>query len=266
MWRKWSTLYLRYCMNALEYRSELFVWFILTVIPTVILILVWQSILGGQDPIKGYEFGNLIQYYMLVILINELTASHFENWWVRMIREGKIDLFFTRPFSLLQTILIGDIGRKSIYALLTLPVFAVTWLVMNQIWPIGSFALSLPVIGLFLLCLVFAFAVQFLLGLIIVMLGFWIEGAQGLEHFKWVVINLLSGFIIPVVFMPDWLRSVVEALPLKYMYAVPIGLLQGKNTLTLSELWYPLAFVIGLWLVSQLLWRFALKHYTSAGG
>jgi len=266
MWNKWKTLYTRYFINAIEYRSELIVWFLLSVIPTLILILVWQSIFNSQGNIQGYGLGEIIQYYLLVIFIGELTASHFENWWVRMIREGKIDLFFTRPFSLQQTIFIGDLSRKTVYALLTLPLFAAIWWAMSQVWVIQPFNLSAAVLLGFVVCLAISYAIYFFMGLIIVFMGFWLEGAQSLEHFKWIIVTLLSGSFIPVTFLPDWLKNLVNLLPFKYMYAVPIGLLQGKTTISITELIYPLSFIVCLWIIAQILWRLALKRYTSAGG
>jgi ABC-type uncharacterized transport system permease subunit len=46
--------------------------------------------------------------------------------------------------------------------------------------------------------MIVAHTIQFLIALWIVLLGFWFEGSSGLEHFKWIVLSLFSGAMIPM--------------------------------------------------------------------
>ncbi len=265
MVKKWWGVFQRYLSRSLEYRAELVVWFLLSLLPTLLVILVWSSIFK-EGQIEGYAHGSMIQYYLLVVFINESTASHFESRRVTEIREGKIDLFFTRPFSYQLDILIGDLAGKCMYLLMTLPLLLGTWWFLTRQVATPAFVVTLPTVLFFLTCLLIAYAIQFLIALLIVLAGFWLEEAEGLEHFKWLVISLTSGFFVPITFMPEWLRNVVEWLPFQYMFAVPIDVLQGKALPEFSKLWYPLIFILGLWAASQYLWKQALRRYASAGG
>lgn len=266
MLRKWRALFQTYFISSLEYRSEMLMWLILALVPLMILLLVWQSLLQGQATLRGYELGQIVQYYLMVIFINETTASHFENWRVTQIREGKIDHFMTRPLSFLQDILMGDLARKALYLILTLPIYIVAWIMISKVWPGPQLILNFQTVSTTVFLLAGTYLIEFLLALIIVILGFWIEGSEGLEHFKWLSISLFSGWLIPIVFMPLWLQKWVSYLPFKYMFAVPIGILQGTHTLDWGGYVYVLSFVIWLWLLAMWLWHFARQKYASAGG
>lgn len=266
MYKKWLALFKSYFISSLEFRTELIVWFLLAIIPTCILFVVWQSIFASRSEIGGYQLASIIQYYLLGVFINEVTASHFENRRVNQIREGKIDHYLTRPLSFMTEILVGDTARKCMFVCLTFPIYSVIWFIVSKIWPTGELYFSLTSLASFSLLVLFAFSVEFFLALLNVICGFWLEGAQGLEHFKWIIITLFSGWFMPVEFMPSWLRYMVEILPFKYMYAVPIGILQNKANLALGDFLYMGGFVALLWLIASLLWRQALRKYSSAGG
>ena len=118
----------------------------------------------------------------------------------------------------------------------------------------------------FLGLIVFGYLVEFSFAMIAVMITFWFESGEGLEHFKWIIMSIFSGYLVPVEFMPGWLRGVVEALPFKYVYSVPIQLLQGKTQLRVLDLAYIFAFLSFIYLFQTMLWRLTVRKYTSAGG
>ncbi len=234
--------------------------------PLLLLFIVWANIYQGQDQLGGYTLAGLVQYYLLSLIISGVSSTYFEDWRVREIREGKIDYFLIRPLSYLMEILCRDIGGKLFYL-----VNASLFFIILTSGLFLSFAFSLtppgPLQILQTLSLIFvAYAIEFLIALIIVISGFWIEGADGLEHFKWIAVATLSGSMIPISLMPSWLQQIVQALPFKYMYAYPIGIWQGTVTLHLSDYVYVGVFLGVLWVAMRLLWTQALKRYASSGG
>jgi ABC-2 type transport system permease protein len=264
--RKYSEIIKRSYIKAIAFRSEVFLWIVLDTLPMMVVLLVWASMYHNNTTFSGYDFSAILQYYFLVAIINGLTAAHFETWRVQEIRDGKIDYFLMRPYSYPLEILLREIGGKLFYMTFSLPFFAVTFLLISTL---GS--LSLPVIQplsatIFLCLLVTTFATEFLIGRIIVYAGFWFEYSEGLEHFKWIVITLLSGWMIPTAMMPTWLGTLVESLPFKYMYSVPIGVLQNTRDLRVYDALYIGAFIAVLITINKLMWNKAQYRYSSAGG
>ncbi|HEX7017389.1 MAG TPA: ABC-2 family transporter protein [Patescibacteria group bacterium] len=257
---------LRYMViRSLQFRSELVIWTILDAIPFLVLFLIWIGMYQDQDTIRGYTLHQTINYYLLVILIGAISDIHFEEWRSDEIRNGKIDFFLIRPLSYIHEILWKDIGGKVTYIAMFLPIFLL-FLGITASLNLGTFAFPLSRLVLFLPLLILAYLINFMIGLWIVLGTFWLEGSHGLQHFKWVTITLLSGSMLPLAFMPSWMSQIVHSLPLKYLYAVPIGVVQGTYQFGAVDAVYLSATVIGMFLFSRWLWSKAVYQYASVGG
>lgn len=264
--RKVWSLMLRAFQSSIEFRSELGLWILLDTFPTILLLLVWQAIYAGQNIIRGYDFSQLVQYYLLALVIRHVITAHYEERWVQKIREGKIDLQLTKPFSFLLRPVIEDLGSKLLFVSLVLPSMAIILLITYLIWQVGLAVPSLEIIIFFILLLAIGLVVESLYSLVIVLLGFWFEGAAGLVHFKWITITLFSGSLLPIAMMPGWLQTTTNWLPFKYTYYVPIQVWLGNYSWSNWDTLNLIVFVSSLLLIIGSMWHFAKQKYASAGG
>jgi len=78
----------------------------------------------------------------------------------------------------------------------------------------------------------------------------------------------LSGALVPLVMMPVWLRTIVLSIPFAQALAVPIGLLTGITPLSEApHAWFvQILWIIGMWLLSSLFFRVAVRKITVQGG
>jgi ABC-2 type transport system permease protein len=78
----------------------------------------------------------------------------------------------------------------------------------------------------------------------------------------------LSGGLVPLAMMPDWLRQVVLAIPFSQALAVPINILTGITPLNeVPRVWLSqLLWVIGLWFASNIIFRISVRKVTVQGG
>lgn len=263
---KYIVLFQKAFIKSIEYRSEILIWLVLDTLPILILLLVWVGIYQTKDTIAGFGLSDMLQYYLLGMIIEGLTASHFEAWRVEQIKMGKIDYFLTRPISFLTEILLVFFGGKAFYLFVSMPLFLLVWYLTSLI-----FSISLPIISIIDMLSIFvllflAALFQAFIALIIVLLGFWFEGAQGLEHFKWIVLSIFTGLMIPIPFMPQMIQHLIYLLPFKYLYAVPIGIVQGTYQLRIIDWSYLVATIVFLYVVILLIWNRAQYKYSSAGG
>jgi ABC-2 type transport system permease protein len=265
-WYKYGDLTKRAFISSITYRSEVVLWFFLDLLPIVVLMFVWVSVYQGTDQIYGFSLGQVLQYYFLVMVINALTAHHFEQYRVKQIREGKIDFYLTRPLTYLAEIAWHAVGGKLFYGLVTVALASCSWLVLQAFFPVSSLTLTLPTILQFALLMIGGYLIEYFLALTIVLLGFWFENAEGLEHFKWIVVTLFSGHLIPIAFMPEWMKQVTLALPFKFISALPIGIMQQTTSITQGDWLYLCSFIAALWIFTTILWRAARYKYSSAGG
>ena len=267
--------------QVLEYRTELILWFFLDLLPIGVLIFIWQAIFAHQSELNGFTLTATIQYYFLVFLISTITDVHFETWRCREIRDGKIDFYLVKPFSYLNQIFFRELSSRIVTSAIFLSLFLCFALLFDfaqskfsiflfpnlnfQVLSL-SFSLTLSQIILVTLLLLSGFLLHFLISLWIVLATFWFEGSQGLEHFKWISVTLFSGSMLPLAFMPEWLQKIVNVLPLKYLHAVPIGVIQQTYNFQTRDMISLILTLSIFGILTIWLWRQAIRQYSSVGG
>lgn len=264
--RRYARVVARTAVQSLAFRSEILIWFILDTIPILILLVVWQTMFVNQTTIQNVTFTDVLGFYLLTFLIGFVTNCHFEYWRIDEVRQGKIDYLLVKPLGYIRDIALRHIGDKLTSSALKAPLLvllATFLLITTDSLPMH---IDLTTAGIFTVFLVWSFVVQMLFGMLIVFTGFWLESAQGIDHFKWMTISLLSGVLMPIALMPSWLQSLTMALPFKYLYAVPIGVLQGHLTVSYVDVVYAGSFLLALTLVVRLVWHKAKHRYSSVGG
>ena len=78
----------------------------------------------------------------------------------------------------------------------------------------------------------------------------------------------LSGSLVPLVMMPEWMRTIVLSVPFAQALAVPVGLLAGITPLSEAPRIWLIQFlwIIGMWIASTLFFRIAVRKITVQGG
>lgn len=257
----------KYCfIRTLQFRAEIIVYSFLDIIPFFVLFFLWGAVYSGQTYINGYSYFDIVQYYIMVVFVQRITATYFEGWRSQEIRMGKIDYFLTRPFSYINEILSREIGGKIINLSISIPILTAFYFISIKIFSVPSIQLNLNNFFIFILLIVSAYAIQIMVALWIVLLTFWFEGSSGLEHFKWIVLSLFSGSTIPYEFMPIWLQKIFDFLPFKYTSYVPIQLIMGKISLTYKDYLSVILTLLVMFFITRILLKKALYKYSSAGG
>lgn len=263
---KYLKLLKTYQLVQLAFRVELVLWFIIDTLPLGILLFVWSSIFTQNNSFQGFTLSGIIFYYLLSIIMRMLTASPFEEWRVDEIRNGNIDRYLIQPAGYIQHIFTQFVAGKSIYSALNLPLLLGVVFFFSRIFqftiPTLSFDNVIPILTLIIFSLFFNFS----LGLLIVLLGFWLENAENLEHFKWLLVSLLSGQILPIDLMPETLQKITWALPFKYLIGIPGMVALNKYDLVIFDYLYMLVTLGLSTLLLAFIWHKAKYKYSSIGG
>jgi len=80
--------------------------------------------------------------------------------------------------------------------------------------------------------------------------------------------RFFSGSLVPLAIMPGWLRTLVLALPFAQSLALPLNFLSGITPVTdAPRIWLmQLLWVLGLGVLSHLVFRVAIRKVTVQGG
>src|SRR5207237_3221163 len=112
--------------NTFVYRWNYFLRALFGLIPLAGTVFLWSAIFkerGGG--LHGYDYGSMIYYYLLTLLVSNLVVPTEDEWQIAAdIREGQINALLTKPMSYLAYRLSIFLSGRLVYSLVTLPPIA----------------------------------------------------------------------------------------------------------------------------------------------
>src|SRR5437762_3985750 len=109
--------------NTFVYRWNYFLRALFALIPLAGTVFLWRAIFkerGGS--LHGYDYGSMIYYYLLTILVSNLVTPQEDEWQIAAdIREGQIKSLLTKPMSYLAYRFSIFCSGRLVYTFVTLP-------------------------------------------------------------------------------------------------------------------------------------------------
>ena len=255
-------------MESLHYRLGTFVTLFANLIYLVLVYYLWKAIYAssGVDVVNGMTFTDTMIYLILATsLFNFLEM--FVVWDMsRSIQSGKIILDLLKPLKFRTYTFWSYSGSHVVSFIMTfIPTFIVVMIITKGAIPMG---LNLVY---FLISTVFALIVNFNIEMIVATICLYTESTWGINIVKETIVLLLSGASIPLAFFPEKLRAVVDFLPFRAVYDIPLTILLEKNgsdTLQglLPMFGFQLLWIVILTAAGTLFWNYSVKKITVNGG
>lgn len=249
-------------LSWLQQRSFFFLLAFGWMMPPLVSLFVWSTAASGKT-LGGLTSSEFVTYYLLFILVNQLTYSQ-TNWTVGdLIREGNFNTLLLRPLSPQFHILATEIAGKVVYMTFVIPVAILLGLILHPVLHTGWLNVLAFVPALFL-----AWLLRFFWGYWLAILAFWATNANGLLSVQDSLIFLLSGMVAPIALLPPFMRACAILLPFRYMISFPIEILLGHLSWSdcLLGFLYQISWLAVSLLLFALLWRSGIRRYTAVGG
>ncbi len=256
--RKARVLLFAYYAYMLEYRAELFLWALSGTLPLILMGVWTQAAQGGKFGLTPVDF---IRYFLTVFLVRQFTTVWVIYEFEKEVVEGKLSPRLLQPLDPVWHHVASHLSER----LARLP-FAI--LLVGLFFALYPQAFWIPELGkllLFLLALILAFALRFLIQYTFAMFAFWTERATAIENFWFLFYLFLSGMVAPLAMFPAPVRQVVLWTPFPYLINFPASILiglpvdVGQGFLVMLG-WGALFFGLNRWL-----WRQGLKQYSGMG-
>ena len=255
-------------MESLHYRLGTFVTLFANLIYLVLVYYLWKAIYAssGVDVVNGMTFTDTMIYLILATsLFNFLEM--FVVWDMsRSIQSGKIILDLLKPLKFRTYTFWSYSGSHVVSFIMTfIPTFIIVMIITKGAIPMG---LNLVY---FLISPLFALIVNFNIEMIVATICLYTESTWGINIVKETIVLLLSGASIPLAFFPEKLRTVVDFMPFRAVYDIPLTILLEKNgsdTLQglLPMFGFQLLWIIILTAAGTLFWNYSVKKITVNGG
>ena len=159
--------------NTFVYRWNYFLRALFGLIPLAGTVFLWRAIFherGGG--LHGYDYGSMIYYYLLTLLVSNLVMPTEDEWQIAGdIREGQINSFLTKPMSYLAYRFSIFLSGRLVYTAVTLPPIALIFLYFRHYITLPGDAMTY--VYAIISTLMAAF-MQFFITYSLAMMAFWI--------------------------------------------------------------------------------------------
>ena len=255
--------------NNLTYRFNYLTRTLFSFIPLFAMLSLWRTIYAGKgqgSALGGYSQAQMIFYYLLVAVVDVLTAVNEDDWQIAAdIREGNISQFLLKPIDYLwYRLCLFFSGRIAFIAMACVPLAAFIFCFRDYlVWPAGGAALPAFVISLVLTALL-----QFFISYTMAMLAFWMLEISTFIFILFAFEYLASGHLFPLDLLPPVIGHALFFTPFPSMLYVPIAIYMGKIAgaaiwlgLLTQLLWLLLAYAL-----ARFAWRRGIRRYAAFGG
>jgi ABC-2 type transport system permease protein len=247
----------------MAYQMWFWIGVVLSTIGMAILYFFWRAVYGTTEAIAGLTLNTTLTYILLAQVFRPLTDIDLIFEFGYNLREGGIIHQLLRPINFQAMYYSQSVGTLGMQMILQIPMALVATFVFGLQWP------SDPAVwGAFLVSALLGYTALFFFVYCVACLTFYTTEVWGLGVLFFGMSLFLSGGLVPLAMMPDWLRTVVLAIPFAQALAVPINILTGITPLSeVPHIWLSqVIWVLGLWLASNLIFRVAIRKVTVQGG
>ena len=250
-------------LEQFQYRVANYFYMIGMIAEPVIYLVVWSTIAeaqGGQ--VGGYTPGQFAAYYIVWTLVRNMNIVFTPYGWEGRIQRGRLSMELLRPIHPLHSDIAFFAGWKVVVIILWLPLAAIlTWIFKPQ------FSTSLLEIAIFFCAIWGAYLIRTMELSLLGMISFWTTRVAALYELFFALELVLSGRLVPMSLMPDWVQRVASFLPFQWTFGYPIESLIGAlapadllRGLGMQLLWITL--LTGL---VSLVWRFGIRRFSAVG-
>jgi ABC-2 type transport system permease protein len=253
--------------NTLVYRFNFFSRSAFSLIPLLATIYLWRTIYRGQTGnVAGYSLAGMISYYLMVTIVDTLTAVTEDDWQIAAdIKDGNISQFLLKPINYLAYRLCLFFSGRLIFtavSLVPVGIFILCWR-HYFVGPDGGMAF-----GCFLLSTVLTGLLQFFMSFTMALLAFWLLEVSTFIFMVFAFEYIAGGHLFPLNILPPVLARILSYTPFPYQLYFPVGIYLGQ--VQGMALWRGLliqsGWVLFFFVLARVVWSRGIRKYSAVGG
>jgi ABC-2 type transport system permease protein len=251
-------------LQQIQYRAANYFYMLGMVAEPVIYLVVWTTIAEQQGgDVQGLTAGYFAAYYIVWTLVRNMNIVFGAPYWEYRIREGELNKDLLRPVLPLHYDIAYFAGWKIVVILFWIPLAIGLSLVFDP-----TLDPRLLEVAVFAVAIWGAYLIRTMLQETLGMLCFWTTRGAAIFDLYMMTELLLSGRLVPLPLMPDWVQEIARFLPFQWAFFFPIESLVGdlSNTELVRGLFVQLLWILIGLAIFRVAWRFAIRRYSAVGG
>jgi ABC-2 type transport system permease protein len=268
-WAKYAHVVSLGIQNTLVYRANFLFRAAFGLVPLTATLFRWEAIDSGRpagSAIGAYTLAQMVSYYLLVTVIDAITAVAEDDWQIAAdIKDGAVSQFLLKPLDYLTYRLCLYLSGRVVYTSVALIPVALFLCFQrgHLVGPSDPWSWVLVPLSVFL-----AGLLQFLIAYTVALLSFWVLDVSTFIFIQFAFEYLASGHLFPLDILPDTLHRLLLWSPYPYLLHFPAGVYLGR--IRGDDLWrgfcLQAAWVVAAFLIARFTWSRGLRQYTAVGG
>ncbi len=250
-------------LNRSAYRFDHLMGILNTLLKIFIFWCIYRALYGSRTEVDGITMAMVTTNFVLSIGLDSLFGIN-DYYLPGRIGNGSIATELLLPISFRGRMLFENMGNTLFQLMFHfLPALVVCALTVGVLPPASVWHFLL-----FLISAILGYGVLWNLSFLLQTFSFWLINMWSLITIKNVFLNVLSGSMIPLWFMPEWMMPVLNALPFSSIYFTPVQIYLGQLTSReiLIKFLVQLAWIAVLYVSGNALWEKGKKKLVVQGG
>jgi len=258
---KYLRIFLLTLQEVFEQRARSFVWFVLSCVNPVIMILFWR---GAR--VSSSTFSLVSSYFLFLMIGASILMSHSDESVAFLdIQQGRLSSYLLKPIGYFTFKWLAELPYRALqgsFGLLLVTIFTFIYHIHLSVININVVNISL------LLCIIIAsVALAQIYKMCLGFISFWTTDVYGILQFSEMLMFIFAGYIVPVGFYPSGIKLISYFLPFAYMIYFPVAGVAGffKTNELIWILFGQLVWIGLLSLLYRRLWTMGIKLFTAVG-
>ncbi len=245
------------------YRFDHFMSILNTCLQIFIFWGIYKALYAGREEVDGIT---MMMVTTSFILSMGLKAIFYINDYFLpdKVYDGSIANEFLRPVSFRGRMLAENAGNACFNLIFCfLPAVLVSAVILGIKAPANGMMFVL-----FLVSAALGYGILWTISFAVQSASFWAINIWSLATIKDVFVNVLSGTMIPLWFMPWWIYEILQFTPFPYIYFTPVQIYLGE--LSVKEILWQCSmqagWIVVLFFIGNFIWKKGQKKLVVQGG
>lgn len=262
---RYFRLFLLNLEYVLSHKSRSIIWFLIALVGPFVFIVYWRGAFSTQQEIAGWTVSMITSYYIILSFVNITLMSHSEEDVGRQdIRDGNLTTCLLKPFSYYWMKFYEEIPYRIFQGACSLSMVLLLYILFGKDLSIFITPLSfIFIVIIFMLGFIISQTLKVIVGLF----ALWFIDIGGFFQIVEALIFILSGAVMPLAFMPEWLEILALYTPFPYIIYFPVVAIVEPliiwdliKIIAGQSLWI---FILGF--TYKIVWRSGIKKFTGVG-